>query len=141
VGYRLVESSSDVVIESEAGDLGEALVFLAQAFSHVVTAGTRIEPADARQVEVTSEGGLADLAVAFVNELIFLFDTQRFLPVEGTLEVSKGPDGHVARGTLKGEAFDPERHALGTEVKAATLHDALLVKDKRSARARVLLDL
>lgn len=141
VAYRLVESSSDIIVESEAADLGGALVYLAQAFSHVVTAGTRIEPKKARRLRVEVDGGLADLAVAFVNELIFLFDTEQFLPADGTLDVAKGPKGHVASGTLQGEAFDASRHAVGTEVKAATLHDALLVKDGRSARARVLLDL
>lgn len=140
LSYRLVESSSDVILESEAADLGGALVFLAQGFSHVVTAGTKLEPKEQREVRVEREGGLGDLAVAFVNELIFLFDTARFLPVDGTIRVSIGKT-NVASGTLHGETFDPGRHAVGTEVKAATLHEAVLVKDGRSARARVLLDL
>jgi len=141
LSYRLVESSSDIVVESEGADLGGALVGLAQGFSHVVTAGTRIEPKKSRKVRIETSAGLGDLAVAFVNELIFLFDTERFLPRDGSIQVRAAGEGHVAEGTLQGEAFDPKRHSFGTEVKAATLHEAVLVQEQRSARARVLLDL
>jgi SHS2 domain-containing protein len=141
VAYRLVESSSDIVVESEAADLGGALVYLAQGFSHVVTAGSRVEPKHARTVRVSADGDLPDLAVAFVNELIFLFDTEGFLPSDGALDVRRVDGTLEAAGTLQGEAFHPDRHRRGTEVKAATLHEAQLVKDSQSARARILLDL
>lgn len=139
VGYRLVESSSDVVLESEAVDLGAALVFLAQGFSHVVTAGAKVEPRFPRRIEVQAPDP-GRLAVAFVQELIYLFDTEAFLPAGGALDVAL--DGTcTARGSLRGDRFDPHRFPSGTEVKAATLHEALLLKDEKSARARVLLDL
>jgi SHS2 domain-containing protein len=141
VGYRLIESSSDIVVESEAHDLGGALVGLAQAFSHIVTAGSPIQARGSQRVEVSSGGSLGNLAVAFVQELIFLFDTKQFVPADGTFTVTSRGGRHVAQGTLRGETFDRARHASGTEVKAATLHDAVLAVDGQGARARVLLDL
>lgn len=140
--FRLRESSSDVVLEADGPDLGSVLVELARGFSHITTAGSPIQERERVPFEVESEGDLARLAVAFVNELVFRFATQQFLPAGGTFGVEQAsPNGWRASGELAGEPFDPRRHALGTEVKAATLHEARFEAASGGARARLLLDL
>lgn len=139
--YRLVESSSDIILEAEGEDEGAALVGLAQGFTHITTGGQAIEPSLDHPVDLSSSGDAARLAVAFANELIFWFTTEGFLPVDGRLKLEKTPDGHRVTGSLHGFEYDPEVHRAGSEVKAATLHDARLVKKGGKATARVLLDL
>lgn len=141
MGYRLVESSSDVVIEAEGPDLEAALLGLAAGFAHITTAGTPIRATEQRGIRAKASGDLAALAVAFVDELIFLFGTEGFLPAGGALRVASRGGTHQVEGELRGERFDPARHALGTEVKAATWHEAVLEGRGGRARARVLVDL
>ena len=51
--------------------------------------------------------------------MLFWFSTERFLPVEYALdEVTETS----LRGTVRGDVFDPARHAQGREVKAITRH-------------------
>lgn len=139
--HRLVESSSDIIVEAEAPDLGSTLVAIAQGFTDITTAGSTVTDAVEERIHVHVDRDLPALAVAFVNELIFLFATKSFLPAGGDLDVAKKKGRWHAEGTLTGDRFDPQRHGAGTEVKAATLHDAVLERGPKGARASVLLDL
>lgn len=142
VGYRLVGSSSDIVVEADGPDPGRVLVELARAFTDVTTAGGRADARERVPIAVEAPGDLPRLAVAFVNELVYLFATRFFLPTDGHLAVQPRPEGgHRAWGELRGERFDAARHSLGTEVKAATYHEAAFEATAAGARARLLLDL
>ena len=59
------------------------------------------------------------LLLAWLQELLFWFSTDRFLPVEFALDEVTPT---VLRGQLRGDTFDPTRHAQGREVKAITHH-------------------
>lgn len=141
VGFRLLESSSDIILEADGQDAGAALVCAAQGFSHVTTKGSPIGAALEKEIELAVVGDLARLAVTFLNQLVFLFSTEGFLPATGTLHVESKKGAHGVRGTLQGESYDRQRHQLGTEVKAATLHDAEFGPHGNGCRLRVLLDL
>ncbi len=140
MSYRLVDSGSDIVIASEGEDLGEALVGLARGFTHVTTMGSPVRDDAAERIHVETDRDLPALAVAFVNELVFLFGTHGFLPAGGTLTVTS-EGGLRVEGRLVGDRYDPTRHQLGTEVKAATYHDAVFEERDHKAQARVLVDL
>lgn len=137
MGHRLFDFSGDVGVEGESATPEEALVELARGLSQVLTDGSAIQPSLSRRIDIEEGPDLASTAVAFLNELIFLFDTDQFLVADGRLTRSEGR----LRGTLRGEAFDKVRHRSGRGVKAATFHDAL--HDQRGSlhRLRVVLDL
>lgn len=139
--FQLEASSSDIWIEASGRDPGQALVEVARAFTQVSAPDSVVEPREIHMVEVGPKADLPSLAVAFVNELVFLFSTQQFLPSEGDLEVTHDPAGHKLNGTLRGERFDPNRHRAGTEVKAATLHEATFQEAAEQTQVRLLLDL
>ncbi len=65
-------------------------------------------------------GNLEELLVAFLNELLFLFDSRH--AVFGRFEVGIGetPGGVRLTGTARGEPFDPERHEFTVLPKGAT---------------------
>jgi len=100
---------------------------------------------DLRTVRVLEERAVsatasdpAQLVVAFLNELILLQSTDGFLV--RTLKVhtvDRPPTSLVAAAA--GERFDPARHPVRTEVKAATYHG--LVFDPARHRARVIVDI
>ena len=76
---------------------------------------------DEISVRLEAEDGEA-LLVDFLNELIFLFDTRRFLAASARVEdIDLGSPARL-RTVLLGETMDPVRHDLRTEIKAATFH-------------------
>jgi len=141
MSHRLVESSSDIVVEANAPDLGQALVEVARAFTEVTLAqGTALDRR-AEAIDVESRGDLPLLAVRFVNQLVYLLNTRGFLPRGGEVRVSHERGLWRATGELRGDTLDPKRHSVGSEVKAATLHEAVCQEDAQGARVRLLLDL
>ena len=77
----------------------------------------------------------------FLNEIIYLFDTRRFLAAGlEEAEVALGPPARLA-GKLAGEVMDPARHVLKTEIKAATFHGLEIREVDGGLSADVIFDL
>lgn len=81
------------------------------------------------------------LLVDYLNELVFLFDARRLLPSE--LVVRALPRGPPCRleADLEVERFDPARHSVKTEVKAATFHGIAVREDSEGLVVDVVFDL
>jgi SHS2 domain-containing protein len=80
----------------------------------------------------------AELVVAFLTELIGLYEADGFL----AREIEVRPLGEPATAlvaSLRGEPFDPARHPARVQVKAATMHH--LVFEPARGRARVIVDI
>jgi SHS2 domain-containing protein len=78
------------------------------------------------------------LVVAYLSQLLLLQQEEGFLVREIRAHpVGSPPTAIVA--SVRGERFDPGRHALRTEVKAVTYHD--LTFDPERGRARVIVDI
>ncbi len=80
----------------------------------------------------------AELAVAFLGELLLLQESEGFLARRITVR-THGRPATAAEAELRGEPFDAARHRARTEVKAITYHD--LRFEPRAGRARVIVDL
>lgn len=141
MGYQIFDFSSDVGVEADDETVADAFIELGRGLAHVLTDGSPVHPREAREIDVEGDRDLAGTAVAFLNELVFLFDTAQFLPAEGDITVQKEGDVHHVRGTLRGERFDPRIHRSGRGVKAATYHDATYRIERGTHRLRVVLDL
>jgi len=89
------------------------------------------------QVTVSAEDREA-LLVAWLNELLYLLDTRRFLPRRS--RISHFTDTHLV-ADLVGDTVDPERHAVRRMIKAATYHGLSLSQVDSVWEARVILDL
>jgi SHS2 domain-containing protein len=140
LSFEIEDSSGDVYVSAHASEPGEGLVQLARGFVAVVAGSSPEGGAERRGVTVRARD-LRGLVVAFVNELVFLFDEEGFLPTGGTLAVEHGAAGAAAQGTLVGVSYDPGRHGRGVEVKAATYHDVRFEAEADGWSLRVLLDL
>jgi SHS2 domain-containing protein len=84
---------------------------------------------------VTLETG-EDLPVRFLNELLYLFDVERFITEDLTLDVA----GNRARLILRGATFEQGRDRIKGEVKAATYHGFTVQQEGARLNARVVLD-
>jgi SHS2 domain-containing protein len=135
-GFAITEHTADVGVRAW-GD-SEAAVFeqVARAmFSLICDPGT----VDRREVlDVAVEAPDHELLlVAWLNELLFLFESRRLLLSEfEVLELG----ATTLRARASGEALDERRHALCGGVKAATYHHLWLGQRDGRWEAQVILD-
>lgn len=81
---------------------------------------------------------MLSLLIAWLNELIFLFDTEYLL--FRTFEIATMTDTHLL-GRAFGEIYDRQRHDLSSAVKAVTWHEAAISQLDDGYQARLILDL
>lgn len=88
--------------------------------------------------EVRAEGVDAEaLLVAWLNELIYIFDTERLLMRHFDIRsLQRG----VLHATVSGEPVAVGRHEVRTAVKAATYHGLRVTHRDGLYRARITLD-
>ena len=135
-GFAITEHTADVGVRAW-GD-SEAAVFEQAAramFSLICDPGT----VDRREVlDVAVEAPDHELLlVAWLNELLFLFESRRLLLSEfEVLELG----ATTLRARASGEALDERRHALCGGVKAATYHHLWLGQRDGRWEAQVILD-
>jgi SHS2 domain-containing protein len=79
--------------------------------------------------------------VAWLNELLYLRDTDGMLFSSFSLKISRREDGALAlAGVARGEVLSPERHGLKIEVKAATYSGLKCVEESGKCSVQCLLD-
>ena len=80
--------------------------------------------------------GNGELLVNFLNELLFVWDTERFLPSE--IIVDLGPES--VNALIKGELFDENRHLIQLEMKAVTYHNFSISEENGIFKATFVVD-
>jgi SHS2 domain-containing protein len=101
----------------------------------------RVEAREEREVDLSGPDGESVL-VDFLGELIYRFDAEKLLLPEVQVEEARlEPGGGRLRARLRGERFDPLRHELRTEVKAATYHAIEIRSREGMLSVEVIFDL
>ena len=137
--YRFLDHTGDFAIEVEAEDIPAAYALAARALLHLITdAPERVRESVQREVSVTGVDP-ADVLVALGNELLYLFEVERFLCAR--LEVHVLHEDQLDAVAF-GETFDASRHPIARPAKAVTHHGAVL-EDGPAGRAlaRFVVDL
>jgi SHS2 domain-containing protein len=134
--FELLEHTADVGIIATGDSLAEALSWAAKGMFSVIADLDDVAPQESREVSVSSPD-LEALAVDWLNELLYRYEAEGFLPRDFLVSVDE--TGTKLEAQCLGEPFDPERHHILTSVKAATYHE-LRVTHNREWRIRVILD-
>jgi SHS2 domain-containing protein len=116
--HEFFEHTADVGIRATADSLGALCVALAQGLTELAAEDSRLEPRETRTIDLAAADA-PTLVLKWLQELLFWFSTERFLPAAYALEEATPTR---LRGTVQGERFDPVRHVPGREVKAITRH-------------------
>lgn len=134
--FKLLEHTADVGIIATGDSLAEALSWAARGMFSVIVELDNVAPLESREVSVDSPDQEA-LIVDWLNELLYRYEAEGFLPKEFLISVDE--TGANLKAQCLGEAFDPERHHILTSVKAATYHE-LMVTHNQEWRIQVILD-
>jgi SHS2 domain-containing protein len=133
-------TQADVAFRAEGASLEEAFRASWEATLEVMLPDpTRLRARKRRRFKLANPA--ADLLLFdFLQELLFFKDSEGLLLRLRSLSIKPGPEGLSLRAEAAGEAADPARHELGTDVKAVTLHRFELRRTNHGWRATVILD-
>lgn len=135
--YELLEHTADMGFRVRGSTLEELFVRAAEALVAIAVDASRAEARERRRVEC-SGATLEELVVNWLNEVLWLLDGTRFVPVRFE-DVSVA--GGAAKGAVWGEARGDERHPPRIVVKAATYHQLVIRAHNGGWEAEVFLDI
>ncbi len=135
--YEITEHTADVGVRAFGETAGEACVNAALGMLRLM-----VEPESVRagqSILIRAEGDDAvDLLVAWLQEVLFRAETERFVFCDVALE--SFAEWRI-RATLRGESLDTKRHDTGHEIKAVTWHKVRLEKEDDRWIAEVVFDI
>jgi len=135
--FELIDISGDAGIRAFGNSLDALFKNAAAGMYSLIADPGSIIPR--KSIEIKAEGASQEgLLVAWLNELIFHFDTYGFI----------GRDIHIHQlnntlimSTIDGEDFVPERHGRGLLIKAATYHKLKIERKEDHWEADVIFDI
>ncbi len=137
VGYEFFGTTADKGILARGRDLPELFANAARGLvAMMVEDPTAIRPVERRSVEVTA-GSPEGLLVAWLSELLYLYEVEAFLPA--SCRIARLTETALS-AELAGEAFDPARHRAAGHVKAVTYHGLEITRDAAGWRAPIIVD-
>jgi SHS2 domain-containing protein len=138
--FRALEHTADLGIEVWAATLDELFVDAAVALADTITHATVLR--EAERIDLTVEEPALDLLlVAWLEELLYRFETAGTLVCGGAARVEEGGHGWRVEAKLRGEGFEAARHPLRVTVKAITYHGLAVARSGGEWGARVLFDI
>jgi SHS2 domain-containing protein len=136
--HRFIDHTGDFGVELTADTLEEVHAELVSAWLALLVDDPRsVTERETRAIEVEGIDAI-DILVNLGNELVFLFETEGWLPTRLS-EISLH-EGRLV-GVMEGERYDEARHSIARPVKAVTHHGAELVEREGSLSARLVFDL
>ncbi len=135
--YRFIDHTGDVGVVVEGGTLEELFQHAAESFFYVITEPENIEGVASRKVSLHA-AGQEELLVDWLNEFLYLFDTQGLL--FGRFDIER-LDEHRLEAIVWGEEYDKKKHPIKTTIKAVTFHQLRIEKKNGGWRAQIIFDL
>jgi SHS2 domain-containing protein len=134
--FEVIDHTADVGVVAYGADLGRAFANAAKGLFSLVTELDDVAEVISRDLELAAPDR-EELLVTWLNELIYLFDTEHVLFNRFEVTVF----GNRLKARVYGEKVDSSRHRLKTGVKAATYHLLEVSKDDGGYRVRVIFDI
>ncbi len=135
--YELIEHTADIGIRVSGKTKEDIFASAACAMFDIMGVSGAID--SKVQHSLTIEGASTEeLLVCFLNELIYLFMSKKFLPAKFRIVKMNNRSLVVL---ISGEKFNSKRHRLKTEIKAATYHNLKVKKTTTGYQAEVIFDL
>jgi SHS2 domain-containing protein len=135
--YEVFEHTADIGIHAYGNTLAELFMHAAQGMESLLVAPEQVQIITSRDITVEGHDNVS-LLIAWLNELIFLFDTEYLLFRTFVIE-SISATSLSARAS--GEAYDVRRHDLSSAIKAVTWHEASVTHNDEGYKARIIFDI
>ncbi len=140
-GYAVLDHTADVGLAAWGATPADAFVQAGRGMFAVIFGAATPWPsiADSTETREVEVGGpdWSDLLVNWLAELLFLFETERFIAVSMRVEVCKPP---VCRAQLSGHRLPEGEVPAGLMIKAVTYHQIQVNLTPLETDLRVILD-
>jgi SHS2 domain-containing protein len=133
---EIIDHTADVGILVKSSTLGGLFEVAGLALTDLITSVETLDHWIERQFRLQEED-LDTLMVSWLQELIYLFETENLL--FGRFQLTLQDCG--LEGQAWGEPFNPESHAVKTEIKAVTYHQLEVAETEHGWQARVIFDI
>ena len=135
--YEVFEHTADVGIHAFGTTLPELFIHAAQGMESLMVVPEQVRELVTREIIVEGHD-VVSLLIAWLNELVFLFDTEYLLFCE--FEIDAFTETSL-RGRASGEPYDAQRHDLSSTIKDVTWHEASVERTGDGYRARIIFDI
>ncbi|HLZ55704.1 MAG TPA: archease [Ktedonosporobacter sp.] len=135
--YEVFEHTADIGLHAYGSTLAEVFIHAAQGMGSLMVAPEQLRAVTSREITVEGRDTVA-LLIAWLNELIFLFDTEHLLFRDFEIDIIS--ETRVS-GRASGEPYDEQRHELSSAIKAVTWHEATVNRTEQGYQARIIFDL
>lgn len=132
MSFTFLPHTADLRAEVTGSDIAALYQSAVDLVRNIVVGSSPVGAATERGVDIPP-GPEAERFFAFVRELVFLIDSEGFLPGRVTMEEDQV--------RLVGDVFDPARHHLERQIKAVTRHGYRFEHDRHHLRAELVFDL
>ncbi|MDH7500115.1 MAG: archease [candidate division NC10 bacterium] len=135
-GFEFFEMTADEGLRAWGKTMGEAFIHAARGMFSLIVDPKDLRPVKSHRVQVEAKDREA-LLVAWLSELLYLYEVEGFLPVEyAMVELNE----QRLEAELRGDLLDPGRHSLKGLVKAATYHRLEVKEADGKWQVQVVLD-
>ena len=135
--FKIIDHTADIGIIAYGADIEQLFSNAAYALFSLIVEPESITERMHGYIRVAAENS-EYLLVAWLNELIYFFDTKHIL--FNRFEI-KGLNNNQLTAICYGEAIDPLRHRLKRYVKAATYHMLEIESCASGYKAQVIFDI
>jgi len=135
--YEVFEHTADVGLHAFGRTLPELFVHAAQGMESLLVPAEQVRAVTSRQITVDGHDTIS-LLISWLNELVFLFDTEYLLFRNFVIETINETQ---LTGRAYGEPYDRQRHHLSSAIKAVTWHEAAITRLDEGYQARIIFDL
>jgi SHS2 domain-containing protein len=134
--FEITGTTADLAITATADTLEQLFATAARGLFSLLVDPSCVQPSVERAV--TAEAGdLVGLLIAFLNELLYLHETEDFLMASATVTACSPTR---VEAVVSGEVIDPNRHQVQHHVKAVTYHRASVTQTADGWAATVIVD-
>jgi len=135
--FEIVDHTADVGIIAYGVNINQAYANAARALFSLITEIDDVNEVLYRDIELTAPDQ-ESLLVEWLNELIYLFDTEHILFKR--FDITELNSTRL-KARSYGERVDSSKHKLKTGVKAATYHMLKINKDSSGYQVQVIFDI
>lgn len=137
-GFRELDGvTADVGITAWGESLEEAFIQTFLALASLLTSPENLTSEKTVRISLSADD-TDSLLINFLNEIIFLEETQDFLPsVVSSLKIK---DGNL-EAEISGCEYDPARHDIRLSIKAATYHNLAISEGEDDVKIQIIFDI
>lgn len=134
--FEVIDTTADVGIVAHGESMAEAFAAAAEGMFSLISDLDGVQEALSRTISLEADD-LEELLVAWLSELLFIFDVENLLFRRFEVEVQ----GLRLRAVAFGEEVDRARHHVYIGIKAVTYHLLEVAPEDGGWRARAIFDI